>query len=105
MWLKKPRISPVPDAAITAAQVDALEPFFWRPRNDIVRTLANNAEALTSFTPRLNYFSSAMWLKHFSSPKNHLRGRVLEIVILRTAFLCKSGYEWSHHVNSGRRVG
>ncbi|MBH5371579.1 hypothetical protein [Bradyrhizobium glycinis] len=88
MWLNTPRITPVDDAAITAAQAEALEPFYWTTRANILLTLAKNPEALTCLTP---------WLKYFSWPKNHDRGRAREIAVLRTAFLCKSGYKWVWH--------
>jgi hypothetical protein len=64
MWLNTPRITRVDDAAITAAQAEALEPFYWRTPANILLTLAKNPEALTCLTP---------WLEYFSSPKNHIR--------------------------------
>jgi 4-carboxymuconolactone decarboxylase len=37
--------------------------------------------------------------------KSTLPARERELVILRTGFLCKSGYEWTQHVLIGKREG
>jgi alkylhydroperoxidase family enzyme len=39
------------------------------------------------------------------SRRNSLPEREREIVILRTGYLCKSGYEWTQHVIIGKRSG
>lgn len=96
MRVSVPRIPPLSDAELTPAQLEAIEPYFWGQPGNIIRTLAQKPEALTRFTP---------WLSYFLSRRNELQPRVREIVILRTGFLCKSGYEWGHHVNSARRAG
>ncbi|HVT35942.1 MAG TPA: carboxymuconolactone decarboxylase family protein, partial [Nevskiaceae bacterium] len=38
-------------------------------------------------------------------PGGHLRARERELVILRTAWNCRSRYEWGQHVEVGLRVG
>jgi 4-carboxymuconolactone decarboxylase len=96
MKLKAPRFAPLSDAELTREQAEALEPYFWGNPSNIMRTLAHSPVALSRFTP---------WCSYFLSRHMHLPLRQKEIVILRTGFLCKSGYEWVHHANSARRVG
>ena len=46
-----------------------------------------------------------VWGGYILSPRNALPGRQREIVILRTGYLCRPAYEWTHHVPIGRRDG
>jgi alkylhydroperoxidase family enzyme len=39
------------------------------------------------------------------SRKNALPAREREIAVLRTGWLCRSGYEWTQHVPIGQRAG
>ncbi|MGY3361866.1 4-carboxymuconolactone decarboxylase [Bradyrhizobium sp. GM0.4] len=96
MNLSSPRIAPLSDAELTREQAEALEPYFWGNTSNLMRTLAHNPEALSRFTP---------WVSYFCSRLMQLPPRAKEIVILRTGFLCRSGYEWAHHVNTGKRAG
>jgi 4-carboxymuconolactone decarboxylase len=45
------------------------------------------------------------WGGYILSKRNGLAAREREIVILRTGFLCKSGYEWTQHVRIGLDSG
>lgn len=92
----EPRILPVSDAELTPAQAEALEPYFWGLPGNLIRTLLRKPEALARFTP---------WLRYFVSRHIDLQPRVREIVTLRTAVVCKSTYEWVHHVKWGKREG
>jgi len=94
--LSAPRIPPLSDAELTADQAKALEPYFWGNPGNIVRTLAQKPEALSRLTP---------WVSYFLSCLIDLPPRAKEIVILRTGFLCKSGYEWAHHAIVAVRAG
>ena len=96
MRLAKPRIAPLADDALTPEQAAALEPF--RPGRvlNIFRTLAHAPKALTRFNS---------WGGYVLSRRNELPPREREIVILRTGFLCKSGYEWTQHVRIGLHEG
>ncbi|MBP0114393.1 carboxymuconolactone decarboxylase family protein [Bradyrhizobium vignae] len=96
MRLSTPRIAPLSDAELTPEQIRALEPYCFGNWGNITRTLAQKPEALSRFTP---------WLSYFLSRYHELSPRVKEMVILRTGFLCKSGYEWGHHVVNAMRVG
>jgi alkylhydroperoxidase family enzyme len=93
--LAKPRIAPLTDAELTDDQKEVLKPFGDRVIN-IFRTLARAPKALTRFNE---------WGSYVLSRRNDLPPREREIVILRTGFLCKSGYEWTQHVAIGKREG
>jgi len=96
MRLSEPRIAPVPEPEWTDEQRKVLEPFVSQGRlYNIFTTLARNPKALRAFLAWGTYT-----LNHSS-----LNGREREIVILRTGFLCKSGYEWAQHVRIGKRAG
>ena len=95
MRLAKPRIAPLTDAELTDDQKEVLKPFGNRVLN-IFRTLARAPKALARFNE---------WGSYVLSRRNDLSPREREIVILRTGFLCKSGYEWTQHVAIGKREG
>ncbi|MDB5475723.1 MAG: carboxymuconolactone decarboxylase [Phenylobacterium sp.] len=96
MRLSKPRIAPLADAELTPEQAEALEAFRPGPVLNIFRTLAHAPKALGRFNA---------WGGYILSRRNDLAPREREIVILRTGFLCKSGYEWAQHVRIGLREG
>jgi alkylhydroperoxidase family enzyme len=93
--LAQPRIAPLTDAELTDDQKEVLKPFGDRVIN-IFRTLARAPKALARFNE---------WGSYVLSRRNDLPPREREIVILRTGFLCKSGYEWTQHVAIGKREG
>lgn len=95
MRLTKARIVPLTDAEFTDEQKIALAPMGDRVIN-IFRTLAHAPKALTRFQ---------QWGAYVLSRRNSLPEREREIVILRTGFLCKSGYEWTQHVTIAKRSG
>ena len=96
MRLTKPRFAPLSDAELTPEQAEALEPMRPGPVLNIFRTLARAPKALSRFNA---------WGGYVLSRRNDLAPREREIVILRTGFLCKSGYEWTQHVRIGLREG
>jgi alkylhydroperoxidase family enzyme len=96
MRLTRPRIAPLSDAQLTPEQAQALEPMRPGPVLNIFRTLANAPKALARFN---------QWGGYVLSRRNDLPPREREIVILRTGYLCKSGYEWTQHVRIGLREG
>jgi alkylhydroperoxidase family enzyme len=79
-------------ANLTEDQREALKPFEGRPALNIFRTLANAPKGLTAFLA---------WGNYVLSRRNSLPPREREIVILRTGYLCRSGYEFAQH----RRIG
>jgi alkylhydroperoxidase family enzyme len=96
MRLTQPRFSPLSDAELTPEQAEALEPMRPGPVLNIFRTLARAPKALTRFNA---------WGGYVLSRRNDLPAREREIVILRTGFLCKSGYEWTQHKRIGLQSG
>lgn len=96
MRLTKPRIAPLADADLSPEQTEALEAFRPGPVLNIFRTLAHAPKALTRFNS---------WGGYILSRRNDLPAREREIVILRTGYLCKSGYEWTQHHRIGLQSG
>jgi 4-carboxymuconolactone decarboxylase len=98
MHLPHPRIPPLADHELTPAQCEALAAATLPGRAplNIFRTLARAPEALTAFLA---------WGSYVLSKQNSLPAREREIVVLRTGFLCRSGYEWTQHAEIGLRAG
>jgi alkylhydroperoxidase family enzyme len=97
MRLKTPRIEPVDPARLTDEQRDALAPLMGeRGPLNIFRTFAHAPKALTRFLE---------WGGYVLSKRNSLPPRDREIVILRTGFLCRSGYEFTQHHRIGLQSG
>ena len=100
MRLDQPRIEPVDLDRLDADQRTALDPFLASDGGkvgggkilNIFRTLAHAPRALTAFLA---------WGNYILSRRNALSPRNRELVILRTGFNCRSGYEWTQH----RRIG
>jgi len=81
----------------TEEQREIVEPMLARgPVLNIFRTLLNHPVAAKAFL---------VWGGYILSRKSTLPPREREIVILRTGFLCRSGYEWTQHVPIARRAG
>ena len=98
MRTTKARLTPLKDEELDAEQEAVLAPF--RATNGaiaITRTMARHASSLKAF--------NVLALHVFSSTNNTLTPRDKEILILRTAWLCKSGYEWARHELLGLRAG
>lgn len=108
MRLSAPRIEPVDLGRLDADQRAALEPFLASDANvvggkvgggkilNIFRTLAHAPKALTAFLG---------WGNYILSKRNALSPRDRELVILRTGYNCRSGYEWTQHKRIGLDCG
>ena len=97
MRLTSPRIAPIDLEGCTQEQREIVEPMKARgPILNIFRTLLNHPAAARAFLG---------WGGYILSRKSTLPPREREIVILRTGFLCRSGYEWTQHVPIARRAG
>ncbi|HMN55405.1 MAG TPA: carboxymuconolactone decarboxylase family protein [Sphingopyxis sp.] len=100
MRLTAPRIEPVDLGRLDADQRAALAPFLENDGGkvgggrvlNIFRTLAHAPRALTAFLG---------WGSYILSRRNALPERDRELVILRTGYNCRSGYEWTQH----KRIG
>lgn len=97
MRLPAPRIAPLTDAELSpeAREVLAALPEYARGFN-IFRTQAHKPAALSAFLA---------WGNYILSPANSLPARERELAILRTGYICKSGYEWAQHVVIGGQAG
>lgn len=98
MRLSKPRIAPLRDEELTPEQEAALAPVRLGRLGalNIFRTLARAPKALTRFNE---------WGAYVLSRRNDLPAREREIAILRTGWLCRSGYEWAQHAEIGMDAG
>ena len=97
MRLTTPRVAPVPAEDWTAEQREIVEPMLARgPVLNIFRTMLAHPVAAKAFL---------VWGGYILGRKCTLPPREREIVILRTGFLCRSGYEWTQHVPIARRAG
>jgi 4-carboxymuconolactone decarboxylase len=97
MRLATPRVAPVPAESWTEEQREIVEPMLARgPILNIFRTLLTHPAAARAFL---------VWGGYILGRKCTLPPREREIVILRTGFLCRSGYEWTQHVPIARRAG
>ena len=93
MRLSKPRIAPVDMAALDDDQKEVLEPFGQGlGLLNIFKTMARTPKALKRFN---------VWGGYILGRGTSLAPRERELVILRTGWLCRSGYEWVQH----RRIG
>ncbi len=92
-----PRIPPVQDDTATEAQAAVLAPMAERgPVLNVFRTVAQEPDAAKAFLA---------WGGYILSKRNAVAPREREIAILRTGFLCRSGYEWTQHVRIAREAG
>ena len=104
MRLNAPRIEPVDLGRLDADQRAALAPFLDTDGGkvgggrvlNIFRTLAHAPKALTAFLG---------WGSYILSRRNALSERDRELVILRTGYNCRSGYEWTQHKRIGLDSG
>ena len=103
MRLRSPRIEPLDMEQLDEEQAAVLAPFS-NPDNkvgggtvlNIFRTLAHAPKALAAFLG---------WGNYILSRRNCLTPRDRELVILRTGWLCKSGYEFAQHTRIGKACG
>ena len=101
MRLSEPRIPPLTDAEMSADQEALVAPMRNRGpgRGEILnvfRTMARSPELAKAF---LTYG------RYILDKERSLEPRLRELVILRTGWLCRSGYEWTQHVPIGERAG
>ncbi len=98
MRLKEPRIQPLTDDELKPEHNEALErlPLPFRSVN-LFRTSVRAPVAMKTIM---------LWSKYLGNQETcSLPWRQRELIVLRTAFLCMSGYEWSHHTYLGRQAG
>jgi alkylhydroperoxidase family enzyme len=95
MRLSQPRVAPLADSELDDEQREVLAPFGGRVLN-IFRTMVRAPKALKRFN---------LWGGYILSDRNSLAPRERELLILRTGWLCRSGYEWVQHTRIGLQSG
>ena len=95
MRLSQPRVAPLADSELDDEQREVLAPFGGHVLN-IFRTMVRAPKALKRFN---------LWGGYILSDRNSLAPREREILILRTGWLCRSGYEWVQHTRIGLQSG
>ncbi|MDP2292291.1 MAG: carboxymuconolactone decarboxylase family protein [Actinomycetota bacterium] len=96
MRLRQPRILPVTEADWTDDSRPALAANAARgPLLNVFTTIARHPKLLKRWMVFANHVLNG----------STLPARERELVILRTGFLCRSGYEWAQHVAIGRHAG
>jgi 4-carboxymuconolactone decarboxylase len=96
MRIRSPRIQPTTEADWTddSRPVMAANSRSGPPLN-VFATIARHPKLLKRWVVFANHVLNG----------NTLPARERELVILRTGYLCRSGYEWAQHVAIGRAVG
>ena len=95
MRLTQARIAPLTDDELTDEDRAKLSPR-GTPVLNIFRTMKRAPEALDAFN---------VWGSYILSDRNALPARERELLVLRTGWLCRSGYEWVQHSRIGLRCG
>ncbi|MEO9601549.1 carboxymuconolactone decarboxylase family protein [Parasphingorhabdus sp.] len=97
MRLNKPRIAPLAESELdTESRAMLGERFQSGKILNIFRTLIKAPRAYKAFM---------WWGGYILSHHNDLSAREREIIILRTGFNWKAGYEWAQHVRIGKDCG
>ena len=97
MRLSKPRVAPLADDEIGDEHREMMgERFRKGSILNIFRTLLKAPKAYKAFM---------WWGGYVLSDHNAIPAREREIIILRTGFNWKSGYEWAQHVRIGKDCG
>jgi 4-carboxymuconolactone decarboxylase len=91
--LSAPRIKPLEENEWSAAHRDFLKPGVSRSNN--IKTCLYNLELCSRYAPFMSYFVDPSTLT--------LRDK--EVLVLRTAWLCKADYIWNAHVTRGKGAG
>jgi 4-carboxymuconolactone decarboxylase len=91
-----PRVSPVPESSFTDAQ------------RQIVATYAQDGRATNDLLTYVNHpvlARNIMPFERYIATASTLVPRHRELLILRTAALCRSEYVWAHHAPAARKAG
>ena len=96
MRMSKPRVEPLEPADWNDQQQDVMKPFVdaGEPLN-IFKTVIRHPKLLKRWMVFANHIMG----------KSSLPERERELIILRIGWLCRSGYEWSQHVEIGLNCG
>ena len=96
MPMNPPRLPPLQDHELTAAQEETLAPFrAMGGALNVVRTMTRHPRMLAAFR---------VWATYVMIDKNKLPVREREIMALRTAWGIRSDYVWSRHLSYARQA-
>ena len=95
MRLSKPRVTPMDISELDDEQLELINRASMDRPPNIILTLARPKKLLKRWQGFLGHILN----------KSTLPPREREIVILRIGHLCRSGYEWSQHVEIGKKAG
>lgn len=106
MRTSKPRIAPVEEAEWTKEQEELLKPLIQEGGLllNVWKTLARHPAAMRPLMIWVEYILG----RGASAAPGHgntLPARERELLILRTGWLSRSGYEWVAHLRVGKRAG
>src|SRR5688572_22523503 len=93
--LAAPRIAPLPEQAWTDAHRAAVATFAAQGAGNDLKTWLNHLPLVKGIMPFAVYITRDSML----SPRQR------ELLILRTAWLCRSEYLWAHHTVAARAAG
>lgn len=104
MRLTEPRVTPLTDSELTPDQEEVVAPLRGGVAVpdasgkllNIFRTMVRAPKALKRFN---------LWGGYILSANNSVPPRERELLILRTGWLCRSGYEWMQHTRIGLQCG
>ena len=97
MRLSQARYQPVSDAELTPIQREILETLNARARPlNLFRTALRAPAAMRGLLG---------WGNYIQSKANDLAPREKELVVLRTAFLCRAAYSWARHQDLALEAG
>ena len=96
MSLAEPRVAPLSRDQLSDDQTEVLSRFGdFDALQNVFKTLARHAKLLKRWLP----FANHVLFKSTLAPRDR------EILILRTAWLCRAEYEWGHHRVIAAREG
>ena len=95
MRLSKPRVTPLNVSELDEEQLELINRASMDKPPNIILTLARHKKLLKRWQ---------VFLGHILN-KSTIPPREREIAILRIGHLCRSGYEWSQHVEIGKKAG
>lgn len=97
----EPRIAPLSESELTEDALGLaakLRTLFGLGTTELPEAVATMLRHPDLYRPQIEYIVQR-------SKVSVLPARDLEVVILRTAWLCRSAYIWGEHVNFGKRAG
>jgi 4-carboxymuconolactone decarboxylase len=95
---------------LAKARIEPISESSWDPELDQLRE-GLRAQGLTDVHLMMTLANHPTLMRRFLVFGNHvlakstLPARERELIILRTGYLCRSGYEWAHHIEIASEAG